>query len=156
MLEIERKFLVVSEAFKKEAFKKEKIQQAYLSTHPERSVRVRTKADKAYLTIKGKSNTSGTTRFEWEKEISIQDAEALLKLCIPEIIKKNRYSIKMGKHVFEIDEFLDKNQGLILAEIELSEEDEDFIKPKWLGEEVTGKAQYYNAYLSEHPFSEWE
>lgn len=156
MLEIERKFLVVSGAFKKEAFKKEKISQAYLNKDPERSVRVRTKADKAFLSIKGKSNKSGTTRFEWEKEIPIQDAEALLELCIPETVKKIRHHIKVGKHIFEVDEFLGKNQGLILAEIELSEENEDFIKPKWVGKEVTGQVEYYNAFLSEHPFSQWK
>jgi CYTH domain-containing protein len=156
MLEIERKFLVVSDAFKKEAFKKEEIHQGYLSKDPERSVRVRIKGEKAFLTIKGKPNDSGTTRFEWEKEIPKEEAEALLKLCLPEIIQKTRYFVEIGNHIFEVDEFFGENHGLLLAEIELSSEGDDFSKPEWLGKEVTGQVEFYNAYLSEHPFSQWK
>lgn len=156
MQEIERKFLVKDASFKDEAFKKTRIVQGYLSKNPERSVRIRIFGDTGFLTIKGKTNSSGTTRFEWEKEISVRDAEALMKLCEPGIIDKIRYEIRNGSHIIEVDEFFGENEGLIVAEIELKSEDESYQKPEWLGEEVTGKKEYYNARLSEFPFSKWD
>ena len=155
MIEIERKFLVKSEEFKGVAFKKTRITQGFLSTNPKRTVRVRIKGDYGYLTIKGKSNQSGTSRFEWEKEIPVIEAQELLKLCKKGIIDKIRYEIKVDEFIYEVDEFLDKNQGLIIAEIELNNEHEIFRKPDWLDEEVTGENKYYNSQLSKVPYCEW-
>lgn len=153
--EIERKFLVSSNVYKTEAISKKRIVQGFLNTHPERTVRVRMKGEKGYLTVKGKSNKAGTTRFEWEREMSIDEAEALLKLCEEGVIEKVRYEVKAGIHIFEIDEFHGNNQGLTVAEIELSEENETFEKPSWLGKEVTGNITYYNSSLSKNPFKNW-
>ncbi len=154
--EIERKFLVISDDFKKTALKKMRIKQGFLSSVPERTVRIRIKEDNAYITIKGLSNKSGTTRYEWEKEISVEDAEDLIQLCEPGIINKSRYLIKSGEHTFEVDEFYDENEGLTIAEIELNDENEDFKKPDWLGKEVTGDIRYYNSQLSKNPFKNWK
>ncbi len=156
MVEIERKFLVISEAFKAEAFAKNHIAQGYLNSNPERTVRIRIKGESGFLTIKGKGNDSGTTRFEWETEISLMEARPLLALCEKGIIDKIRYEIEVGDHIFEVDEFFGDNQGLIIAEIELKDENESFIKPHWLGDEVTNDERYYNAYLSKKPFGEWK
>ncbi|MFT7072041.1 CYTH domain-containing protein [Patiriisocius sp. Uisw_017] len=155
MVEVERKFLVKNEAYKAEARSKKRIVQGFLNTHPERTVRVRIKGDKGFLTIKGKGNDSGTTRFEWEKEIVVTEAQALLKLCEEGSIEKFRYEVKVENHVFEIDEFSGNNKGLIVAEVELSSENEKFEKPDWLGQEVTGEIKYYNSQLSQHPFMNW-
>ena len=155
MLEIERKFLVKSDAFKKFAFAKNNIAQGYLNSNPERTVRVRIKGESGFITIKGKGNATGTTRFEWETEISLLEAKSLLKLCEKGVIEKTRYEVKVGEHVFEVDEFYGDNQGLIVAEIELKSEDETFEKPHWLGEEVTNNNRYYNAALSLNPFKNW-
>lgn len=155
MIEIERKFLVNSDAYKKEAFSKKRIIQGYLSSNPERSVRIRIKEDKAYITVKGISNTSGISRFEWEKEIPVDEAEKLLLLCEKGVIDKTRFEVKSGPHVFEIDEFYGENEGLEMAEIELQSEDENFERPTWLGEEVTNEKRYYNSYLSKNPFKSW-
>lgn len=155
MVEIERKFLVRFNGFKKEAFRKEKISQGYLNSHPERTVRVRTKGEKAFITIKGKSNATGLSRYEWEKEIPILEAEELLKLCEPGLIKKLRYQVRAGEHIFEIDQFEGVNEGLVIAEVELQSEDSEFLKPVWLGEEVTGDIRYYNSYLSKNPYKNW-
>ena len=152
--EIERKFLVNGD-FKKDACKKERIMQGYLSTVEERTVRVRIKGEKAYLTIKGINSISGVSRFEWEKEIPFDDAIELMKLCEPGVIDKIRYEIKCGHHIFEVDEFYGENQGLIVAEIELEDENESFEKPDWLGNEVTGNERYYNAMLVKKPFCTW-
>ena len=153
--EIERKFLVLNNQYKTEAGKWYRITQGYLSTNPERSVRVRIKGNSGYLTVKGAANASGISRFEWEKEISAQDAEELLKICEPGTVDKIRYEVKSGQHIFEVDEFSGLNQGLVVAEIELSHEDEQFLKPVWLGKEVTGESKYYNSMLSQKPFSKW-
>ena len=153
-LEIERKFLVEGN-YKEYAYAHEEIVQGYLSSVKERTVRVRIKGEKAYITIKGISNESGISRFEWEKEISINDARELLKLCEPGIIDKIRYYIKSDKHTFEVDEFNGENQGLVMAEIELSSENEQFEKPNWLREEVTGDLRYYNSSLTKLPYSKW-
>jgi len=155
MIEIERKFLVVSGAYRKVSYKKTRITQGFLSTDPERTVRVRIKGSRGFLTIKGKSNVSGTSRFEWEKEIDLQEAEALLKLCKKGIIDKIRYEVNRGAHIYEIDEFFGDNKGLVVAEIELNSEEESFEKPNWLGVEVTGEVKYYNSQLSTTPFCEW-
>ncbi|KGO90331.1 CYTH domain-containing protein [Flavobacterium suncheonense] len=152
MQEIERKFLVTSEEFKTLAFTQNRVVQGYLNSHPERTVRVRIKGNKGFLTVKGKGNEAGTTRLEWEKEIPLTDVELLLPLCEKGVIDKIRYEVNVGKHVYEVDVFLGDNEGLIIAEIELSSETEPFEKPEWLGEEVTGDVRYYNAYLSQHPF----
>jgi len=156
MIEIERKFLVSSDAFKKDAISRENISQGFLNTHPERTVRVRIKRDKGFLTVKGKSNDSGTSRFEWEKEIQKSDAEELLKLCEQGVLQKTRYEISVDSHVFEVDEFHGENEGLIVAEIELQDENESFEKPDWLDEEVTGDIKYYNSQLSKNPYSQWK
>ena len=155
MIEIERKFLVLSDDFINESFSQKRIVQGYLSSTPERTVRVRIKGDKGYLTIKGKSSTNGTTRLEWEREISVMDAETLLNICESGIIDKVRYEVKVGHHVYEVDIFSGENDGLVMAEIELESESETFERPKWLGEEVTNDERYYNAYLSKNPFNRW-
>lgn len=153
-MEIERKFLVKGD-FKSSISKSERIVQGYLSSVPERAVRVRIKGEKGFLTVKGIGNDSGTSRYEWETEISTEDATNLLKICEPGVIDKTRYQVKAGHHTFEIDEFYGENQGLTVAEVELSSEDEDFEKPKWLGQEVTGDVKYYNAMLMKYPFTKW-
>lgn len=155
MIEIERKFLVKNDSFKMEAFAKNQIAQGYLNSNPERSVRIRIKSNKAFLTIKGISNDSGLSRFEWEKEITIVEAEALLLLCEKGVIEKTRFEIKQGRHIFEVDQFYGDNEGLIVAEIELNSETEAFEKPIWLGIEVTGDKRYYNSNLSINPFKNW-
>lgn len=155
MIEIERKFLVKDDTFKKEAFAQNHIAQGYLSSVPERTVRIRIKGNKGFLTIKGISNESGLSRFEWEKEIPVDEAKKLLLLCEKGVIDKTRFEVKAGNHVFEIDEFHDKNEGLIIAEIELKSETETFNKPNWLAEEVTNDKRYYNSYLSNNPYKNW-
>lgn len=153
-IEIERKFLIKGD-FKQDAYTHEEIVQGYLSSVAERTVRIRIKGAKAFITIKGIGNISGTSRYEWEKEISVSDARELLHLCEPGVIDKIRYYIKVGEHVFEVDEFRGENQGLTVAEIELTSENESFDKPDWLGEEVTGDQRYYNASLVKKPYKEW-
>ena len=155
MIEIERKFLVTSEEFKTDAFTQNRIKQGYLSSVPERTVRVRIKGEKGFLTIKGISSESGLSRFEWEKEIPVSEAENLLLLCETGVIDKTRFEVKSGKHIIEVDEFYGENEGLIMAEIELNSETESFEKPIWLGEEVTQDKRYYNSYLSNNPFKNW-
>lgn len=154
-VEIERKFLVLNENFKKAAHKEISIIQGYLSSVPERTVRVRIKGEKAFLTIKGISNESGLSRYEWEKEISTTDARDLLSICQPGVIDKTRYLVTEGIHTYEVDEFYDENLGLTVAEIELTAENETYTKPDWLGEEVTGDVKYYNSMLMSNPFSTW-
>ena len=155
MIEIERKFLVSSTAYREQAFAKERIVQGFLNTAPERTVRVRLKGEKGYLTIKGISNTAGTSRFEWEKNISKADAEALLALCEKGVIEKVRYEVACDGHIYEIDEFMGENLGLTIAEIELKHENESFTKFDWLGKEVTGDVRYYNSQLSKQPYTTW-
>ena len=155
MIEIERKFLVTSHAYKTDAFKSTRIVQGFLNTNPERTVRIRIKGSDGFLTVKGKSSENGLSRFEWEKEISKTDAEALLQFCEKGIIDKVRYEVKYGNHIFEVDEFFGENEGLIIAEVELNTENEVFEKPNWLGEEVTGQLKYYNSLLSKAPFNSW-
>ncbi|MGZ9677048.1 CYTH domain-containing protein [Flavobacterium sp. GNP001] len=155
MIEIERKFLVKNDTFIEQASTKKYISQGYLNSDPLRTVRVRTKGDQAFLTIKGQSSASGLSRFEWEKEIAVDEAKALLSLCESGIIEKTRYEIYFEKHTFEVDVFHGLNDGLIIAEIELETEMETFTIPDWLGIEVTRDKRYYNSYLSQLPFSTW-
>ena len=156
MIEIERKFLVISDAFKDEAHQKFRIIQGFLNRDPERTVRVRLKDDKGMLTVKGLSSNDGLSRFEWEKEISKNDAKALLEFCEKGVIDKLRYEVKVDNHIFEVDEFFGDNEGLVIAEVELQTEEETFAKPDWLGEEVTGDIKYYNSQLSKQPYNTWE
>jgi adenylate cyclase len=152
--EIERKFLVTGD-FKSQAAKQTRIIQGYLSSVPDRTVRVRVKGDKGFITVKGIGNNSGASRYEWEKEIPVSEVQELLKICEPGVIDKSRYNVVVGKHTFEVDEFYGENEGLVVAEIELSSEDESFEKPSWLGEEVTGDVKYYNSMLMKLPYSKW-
>jgi len=156
MIEIERKYLVTSNAYSSEAFGKEEIIQGFLSTHPERTVRVRLTGKKGFITVKGKTDPDGTTRFEWEREISLEEAKSLLEICEEGVIHKLRYLVKSGSHVVEVDEFHAENKGLVIAEIELQHAEESFLKPKWLGVEVTGDPKYYNSQLSKNPYSSWK
>lgn len=156
MIEIERKFLVKSDDYKKDSHQQNKIFQGYLNSNPARTVRVRIRDKEGYLTVKGKSSSSGLSRYEWEKQIDFDEAMELLRLCEPAIIEKTRYLVNVGNSVFEIDEFFGANEGLVIAEIELDSENSDFAKPAWLGEEVTGDTKYYNSLLSKTPFTEWE
>ena len=157
MQEIERKFLILDTPdFRVDAFRKTRIIQGFLNSEAERTVRVRINGEQGFITIKGKSSSDGLSRFEWEKEIPLDEAEALLRLCEPGIIEKIRYEIKAGKHIFEADEFLGDNEGLLMAEVELTNASEVFEKPHWLGKEVTGIKKYYNSYLSKFPYKEWE
>lgn len=155
MIEIERKFLVKDDSFKRDAFTESRIAQGYLSSIPERTVRVRIKGNKGFLTIKGISNESGLSRFEWEKEIPIDEAKNLLLLCEKGVIDKTRFEVKSGSHVYEVDVFHGENEGLIIAEIELESETETFEKPNWIGNEVTSDKRYYNSYLSNTPYKKW-
>ena len=155
MIEIERKFLVVSNEFINQAFRKKRIVQAYLNSNPERTVRVRIKGTQGFITVKGKSNASRTTRVEWEKEIPLEEAETLLNLCEKGIIDKIRYEIQSGNHVIEVDVFSGENKGLIIAEIELNSEHESFEKPAWLGDEVTSDERFYNSHLIKKPYKDW-
>jgi len=151
--EIERKFLVKNEDFKKQA-EGVMYRQGYLNSVKERTVRVRTVGNKAFMTVKG--ITIGATRVEYEYEIPFDDCNAMLDdLAEKPIIEKKRYKIPMGKFTWEIDEFFGENQGLTVAEIELESEDEKFDKPAWVGEEVTGDPRYFNSNLIKHPFTKW-
>ncbi len=152
--EIERKFLVKGD-FKSLATKSTRIIQGYLSSVPERTVRVRVKGDKGFITIKGIGSQSGASRYEWEKEIPVEEVNELLKICEPGVIDKTRFLVPVGKHTFEVDEFYGENEGLILAEIELSSEGESFETPSWIGQEVTGDARYYNSMLMKNPYKGW-
>lgn len=154
--EIERKFLVKGDAFKAASFKATRITQGYLSSVPERTVRVRVKGEKGFITIKGIGSDSGASRFEWEKEIPVDEVKQLLAICEKGVIDKTRYLVKEDSgHTFEVDEFYGDNDGLTVAEIELGSEDEAFVKPEWLGEEVTGDVRYYNSMLMKNPYKNW-
>lgn len=152
--EIERKFLVKGE-YKSQAYAHSRIVQGYICSARGRTVRVRIRDGRGYLTIKGAADATGVSRYEWEKEIRLNDAKELMKLCEPGVIDKNRYLIRSGKHVFEVDEFYGENEGLTLAEVELTAEDEPFVKPDFIGQEVTGDVRYYNSQLMKHPYKEW-
>ena len=153
--EIERKFLVKGD-FKSEVFKSTRITQGYLSSVPERTVRVRVKGEKGFITINGIGNESGASRYEWEKEIPVEEVRELLKICEPGVIDKTRYLVKNGEFTFEVDEFYGDNEGLTVAEIELPDEQAEFNRPAWLGEEVTGDVRFYNSMLMKNPYKNWK
>ena len=153
--EIERKFLVLDDSFKHEAFSKSHIVQGYICSERGRTVRVRIRDERAYLTIKGPSVNGGLSRYEFEQEIPLADAQQLMQLCEPGIIDKIRWLVKSGKHTFEVDEFFGDNEGLVVAEVELANEDESFKKPHFIGKEVTGDRRYYNSQLRVNPFNKW-
>lgn len=153
--EIERKFLVTGE-YKSQAFAHSRIVQGYICSARGRTVRVRLRDGRGYLTIKGTSDAAGMSRYEWEKEISREEAEELMKLCEEGVIDKTRYLVRSGSHVFEVDEFYGDNEGLVMAEVELASEDEPFDRPAFIGREVTGDVRYYNSQLMKHPYREWK
>ena len=153
--EIERKFLVKDDSYKALAYHSSRIAQGYICSMRGRTVRVRIRDDKGYLTIKGPSDASGLGRYEWEKEIPLHEAQELMKLCEPGMIDKTRYLVRSGNHIFEVDEFYGENEGLTLAEVELSSADEAYGKPDFIDKEVTGDVKYYNSFLMKHPFSKW-
>ncbi|EKE41927.1 hypothetical protein ENUP19_0082G0091 [Entamoeba nuttalli] len=150
--EIEKKFLVTSTEFLKQPHTQKKLLQGYLCSEPSRTVRIRTDGISGYITIKGE--THGITRKEYEYTIPLKDAEELIQMCNEKIVKTRHY-IPMGKHTYEVDVFEDKNKGLIVAEIELESETENFIKPQWLGKEVSQDPRYYNSQLTKKPYCEW-
>ena len=151
--EIERKFLMKDDSWRSLA-KGTKYRQGYLNSTKERVVRVRTIDDKGFLTIKG--ITTGATRVEYEYEIPDAEATAMLdELCEKPLIEKNRYKIALGGFTWEVDEFFGENQGLIVAEVELESEDQQFEKPDWIGEEVTGDPKYFNSNLIQNPYLKW-
>ncbi len=154
-LEIERKFLVTGDAYKQAAYGSSRIKQGYICSGGGRTVRVRIRGGRGYLTIKGPSDAKGMSRYEFEKEITLEEAEQLFGLCEPGIIDKTRYLVKSGKHTFEVDEFYGDNEGLVMAEVELESEDEAFEKPGFIGREVTGDRRFYNSHLRKHPFAIW-
>ena len=153
-IETERKFLVKDDGYKAQAVRSYRIRQGYIAHDSGRTVRVRIRDDKGFLTIKGPSIILGS-RPEWEKEISLQEAEELFLLCKPGSVDKTRWIVPAGKRFFEIDEFFGENEGLVMAEIELGSPDEPFERPSWLGEEVTEDERYYNGYLARNPFKNW-
>ena len=153
--EIERKFLVKGD-FKTFSKKETRITQGYLSSVPERTVRVRLKGEKGFITIKGIGSESGASRYEWEKEIPVNEVQDLLKICEPGVIDKTRYLVEFEGFTWEVDEFYGDNEGLAVAEIELPEEDTVFKKPLWAGDEVTGEKKYFNSMLMKNPFSKWK
>ena len=153
-IEIERKFLVKGD-YKSQAFSHSHIEQGYIPCAPGRTVRVRIRDEKAYLTIKGKSDKAGLSRYEFETEIPFDEAHNLMNLCAPGRIDKVRWLVKSGEHTFEVDEFFGDNEGLVVAEVELQSEDELFVRPDFLGEEVTGDRKYYNSHLMNRPYSTW-
>lgn len=152
-LEIERKFLVTSDVWRSLGTPV-RMRQGYLSNDIERTVRVRVSGDRARLTVKGKN--TGAVRNEFEYEIPIADAEIMLEsMALRPLIEKTRTTVRFGGHVWEVDAFEGDNAGLVVAEIELSDEHEPFEKPEWVGEEVTGRPEYYNSSLAQHPFKSW-
>ena len=154
-LEIERKFLVKGDSYKQQAYDSSRIRQGYICSGHGRTVRVRIRDARGYLTIKGPSENGGLSRYEFEKEITLDEAEQLMKLCEPGMIDKTRWLVKSGLHTFEVDEFYGENEGLVMAEVELGSEDEPYEKPDFIGEEVTGDKRYYNSDLRANPFSKW-
>ena len=152
--EIERKFLVEGD-FEKDVVRRERIVQGYICAEKERTVRVRIQGDEGFLTIKSAPDEKGWSRYEFEQPVALVDAEELLKLCLPGVIEKVRHWIPAGNHLWEVDVFHGENEGLVVAEIELSSEDEIVELPAWAGEEVTSDTKYYNAMLSQKPFCQW-
>lgn len=156
-IEIERKFLVhkAGRPYKEQAFASSRITQGYICSERGRTVRVRIRDGRGFLTIKGPSDKAGMSRYEFEKEITTDEARQLIKLCEAGLIDKTRYLVKCGKHIFEVDEFHGNNDGLVVAEVELKSEDEPFTKPDFIADEVTGDRRFYNSQLMKAPFSAW-
>ena len=155
-LEIERKFLVrKGDAFKRAAFSNSHIKQGYIPADGA-TVRIRVRDDKAYVTIKSHSDNGGLSRYEFEKEITLDEAEHLLPLCKGGYIDKRRYLVKSGNHTFEVDEFYGDNAGLVMAEVELGSIDEPYEKPDFIGSEVTGDIRFRNSHLLRYPFCAWK
>jgi CYTH domain-containing protein len=155
-MEIERKFLVSSDSYKRQAVSHSRIKQGYICSGHGRTVRVRLRDHCAFLTIKGPSLDGGLSRYEFEKEITLDEAEHLFRLCEPGIIDKTRYLVPSGPHTFEVDEFYGDNEGLVMAEVELSAPDEPYEKPDFIGREVTGDRRFYNSHLRQNPFKLWK
>lgn len=155
-IEIERKFLVSDDSYKALAYHSDRIAQGYICREGGNSARVRVRGDKGYITIKGPSRDGGLSRYEWEKEIPVQEAWELMRLCNGATIDKTRYLVRCGAHTFEIDEFHGDNEGLVVAEVELSDADELFEKPDFIGKEVTGDKRYYNSSLTRVPYKCWQ
>ena len=153
--EIERKFLVTDDSYRRLAYRKSRIEQGYICSARGKTVRIRIRDDKGYITIKGPSNASGISRYEWEKEIPLSDAEELMALCEPGRIVKVRYLVDFASHTFEVDEFHGENEGLVVAEVELRSETEEVAFPAFIGEEVTGQTKYYNSFLMKQPYTSW-
>lgn len=153
--EIERKYLITGE-FKSKAIKCFQIKQGYLSSIPERTVRVRIQDNQGFLTVKGSNKKNSISRFEWEKEITKEEANELIQLCEMGIIDKKRYIVPFRDKIIEVDVFNGENEGLILAEIELDDENENIEKPNWLGKEVTDDPRYYNSMLMKNPYKNWD
>lgn len=153
--EIERKFLVHGDDYKRQAYSHSHIKQGYICSGRGRTVRVRLRDDRGYLTIKGPSTNGGLSRYEFEKEITLDEASHLLALCDPGVIEKERYLVPVGSHVFEVDVFHGDNEGLIMAEVELGSEDEPYERPDFLGPEVTGDRRFYNSHLRRQPYCLW-
>lgn len=153
--EIERKFLVTGD-YKSSAVAASRIAQGYICSEQGRTVRVRIRDDRGYLTIKGPSTDNGLSRYEWEQEIPLGDARELMRLCPGGIIDKTRYLVPCGEHTFEVDEFYGDNEGLVVAEVELRSPDEPFERPAFLGREVTGDRRYYNSQLMKCPYRTWK
>jgi len=154
MIEIERKFMVKGE-YKQFATESKQIKQAYIISGPDLTIRLRLTYNCGFLTFKGKSDEKGISRIEWEKELSLREAEDLFELCNSGIIEKTRYLVPYKGHLFEVDEFMGENMGLVIAELELCDENEIFERPDWLGEEVTGDKRYYNSQLAVLPYTKW-
>ncbi len=154
--EIERKFLVTTDAYRDMAASSSHIVQGYICSDGGRTVRIRLRDARAFITIKGPSDKAGLSRYEWEMEIAASDGRELMRLCQPGVIDKRRYLVPCGNHTFEVDEFYGDNQGLVVAEVELSAEDEPFERPPFLGHEVTGDRRYYNSHLRQKPYTQWE
>ena len=155
-LEIERKFLVRNNDYKRLATSSSRICQGYICSSRGRTVRVRIRDGRGYLTIKGPSDIGGLARYEFEKEISLDEAQHLMDICEPGKIDKTRYLVPCGKHTFEVDEFYGENEGLVMAEVELESENEAYEKPDFIGIEVTGDRRYYNSCLLKNPFTSWD
>ena len=155
LIEIERKFLVIGE-YKHLAYNVTTIKQGYFATEPGKTVRIRIRGEKAYLTIKGTTDSTGLSRYEFETDIPLDDAEQMLKLCKPGAVIKDRYLVKSGNHIVEVDEFHGDNEGLTIAEIELNAPDEEYEAPDFLGREVTGDPRYYSKYLLTRPYKLWK
>lgn len=154
-IEIERKFLVLNDSYKKEAFSHSHIQQGYICSDSKRTVRVRVRDNRAYLTIKSPTPEGGLSCNEFEIEIKLEEGKQLMKICEPGIIDKVRWLVKCGKHTFEVDEFSCDNEGLVMAEVELSSVDEQVEIPNFIGQEVTGDRKYFNTQLRKHPYKTW-